>query len=773
MKADTLTRPMMPGRLRGFLRGAATVLLVILSLSLVYYSFCLPDFREALAQQRIGSGAVVVDRKGNILRIFPDKQDRFGLWVSNDAVPHTLISAVIAAEDKRFFHHPGFDPLAMARALYGNLNRKEKRSGASTITQQAVRLLTPRPRNYRTKCIELAESIAMEMQLSKREILELYVNLAPMGGNIRGAALASRIYFGKNLDLISVPEAATLAALPRSPSRFNPINADGIQRLMAEKDKILGRMAKEGLVSEDQYQSSLGHTVSPAKRQLPMEAPHFVDVVAAMGQAWGGCVETSLDLSIQHGVERILRSHANRLADHGIRQISAIVGSTRECAILAMVGSLQYSGVDLGFNNGAMAFRSAGSTLKPFLYATALEHGYEAITEIPDTFRSYTTPRGDYLPLNADRRLYGPVVIRSALGNSLNISAVKMLRDVGLEPFCAVLADLSLVSDSDKAADLYGLGLAVGNLEVSLYRLVQAYGALANQGSFRPFTLMKGPRPHSVKKIFSEETAYVITHILADPTARMLTFGNPSYFDFGFPVALKTGTSSNFRDSWIVAYTSDHVVGIWAGNFDGRSAGFSTGAGACGPLLKDIVRLLYGNEPPRAFQRPQRVKGVQVCSMSGKLASAACPYPTEEPAIIGKEPGACEMIHRREYHELTANYAGWLARREARQGRGRFHLAAESVHSNEGRVDSQFVPIEIIYPHDEDHFVLSPHRNNIIRFQAQTRSLVDHVAWFVDGMEMTRTAPPYEFFWSPVRGKHVVLAVSPTNEAARIEITVE
>ena len=181
----------------------------------------------------------------------------------------------------------------------------------------------------------------MELQLSKQEILELYVNLAPMGGNVRGAALASRIYFGKNLDQISVPEAATLAALPRSPSRFNPVHANGINRLMAEKDKILGRMAKEGLISEDQYQSSLGHTVSLDKRRLPMEAPHFVDTVLTSGKVSDDRIETSLDLGIQNGVERILRSHANRLAAHGIHQTSAIVGSTRECAILTMVGSLQ------------------------------------------------------------------------------------------------------------------------------------------------------------------------------------------------------------------------------------------------------------------------------------------------------------------------------------------------------------------------------------------------------------------------------------------------
>ena len=189
-----------------------------------------------------------------------------------------------------------------------------------------------------------------------------------------------------------------------------------------------------------------------------------------------------------------------------------------------------------------------------------------------------------------------------------------------------MLRDLSLVQEACAVPDQYGLGLAVGNLEINLLHLVQAYATMANEGYFRPFTTLKGAPHDSAKKIFSEETAYLITHILADPTARMLTFGNPSYFHFGFPVALKTGTSSNSRDSWIVAYTTEHVVGIWAGNFDGRSAGHTAAAGACGPILKDIIRFLYGDKPPRTFRRPQQVQEVHVCSMSGKLASTACPY---------------------------------------------------------------------------------------------------------------------------------------------------
>jgi len=363
--------------------------------------------------------------------------------------------------------------------------------------------------------------------------------------------------------------------------------------------------------------------------------------------------------------------------------------------------------------------------------------------------------------------------MRSALGNSLNVPAVKMLREVGLDPFCRMLSDVSLIQSPSTAGEYHGLGLAIGNLEVSLFQLVQAYGVFAADGHFRPLTTRKQAPPECVKKVLSKETAYIITHILADPAARMITFGNPGYFSFGFPLALKTGTSTNFRDSWIVAYTSEHVVGIWAGNFDGRSIGFSSGAGACGPILQDIVRFLYGASPPRRFQEPPGVKELRVCSMSGMPASALCPHTSKELVVLGKETRACDMDHERDHHVLTADYAGWLAHREARQGRGRFRLSTETVHTDAGRVDHVAVPIEITSPHDEDHFVPSPHRSNVIRFQARTRRLVEHVAWFIDGIEVSRTGPPYEFFWNPQRGKHVVLAVTPWHEAARLEITVE
>lgn len=764
---------------------AILVLAGIAALTGVYVYFSLTDFRNITETLRNNSSLVVTDRNGRILRIFSDGKEHLSLWTRLERFPSSLVAAVIAAEDKRFYYHLGFDPIAIARALCANIHSGRKVSGASTISQQVVRLLNPRRRTYSAKCIELLESLTMEMRLSKGEILELYLNLVPMGGNIRGAGLASKVYFGKTVDRITTAEAAVLAALPRSPSRYNPRNPQGQGLLLQEKDRVLQRMAKLGLIAPDQIELSLGQSVAFVHKAVPFYAPHFVDAAVRMYPDAKGILHTSLDFSVQCAVEQVLRSHIRRLRTLGIEQAGVIVASARGPEVLALVGSLGYQETFQGFNNAAFAMRSAGSTLKPFLYAQALQQGLQTVTEIPDTFRSYGTPHGDYLPLNADRRSYGPVNIRSALGNSLNISAVKMLKQLGVEDFFRFLERVDLIQDHAKSSGYYGLGLAVGNLEVSLFHLVQAYAVLANQGHFCPLTMVSKQEPYPSVKVLSDETAYIVTHVLADPSARLLTFGNPCYFDFGFPVSVKTGTSSNYRDSWIVAYTSEHVIGIWTGNFDGRSTGGTTGSGACGPILRDIVGFLYGGRVPRGFDRPKSVREVRICAMSGASASSRCPYTTTELMIVGREPPTCHLNHEDERHDLGPQYARWLFQRQATLGHGRFRLTSAEAElrggDNATRTATPFLrrlgtggsAIEIISPHEADRFVFSRHRSNLVRFQAQTNRLIEHVTWLVDGMEVARTEPPYEFFWSASRGNHVVHAVTPRREAARRFIQVE
>jgi penicillin-binding protein 1C len=745
----------------------------------------LPDYRDALKEQRNSAGLAVLDRNQRLLRLVPDDRGRFCLWCDIWRIPKSLKLAAIAAEDRRFYYHPGFDPIAILRAAFTNLERGRIVSGASTITQQVVRLIRPRPRTYRAKLVELLDSIKMECQLSKDQILELYFNLSPMGGNVRGVGLAARLYFGKDVERLNTAEAATLVAIPRSPSRYDFRNATGKKRLLAEKDRILRRMAALGWISVERLKLMTGPTVDLRRRAIPLEAPHLVDLVLKQEPNRINPLRTTVDLEIQHSLEQILRSHKNRLAGMSVRQAGAIVVGAKHRDVLGLVGSLSYSERNQGYNNAVLASRSAGSTLKPFLYALALGKGGSTFSEIADTFRSYPTPHGDYFPFNADRRWYGPVTIRLALGNSLNMPAIKMLRSLGVNEFYALLEDLGIVNEDSLSPQQYGLGLAIGNLDVSLYRLVQAYATLAREGLYSPLRLIADKKAKEVR-IFTPETAYAIHHILADSSARLLTFGNPAFFDFGFPVAVKTGTSSNYRDCWIVAYTSRHVVGLWAGNFDGRPTSGGGGAAVLGPILKEIIEHLYSAGEPEPFTKPPAVREVSVCWLSGKAATAHCPHVTKELVLPASAvPPPCTLSHERDQnYYLGSQYAQWIHHREMEQGQGRFRLMTPeaalsgspsymSPASSVLRRPVKTSTIEIVSPHESDRFILSPHSSGRVLFRAVPQPVVDQVVWLLDGVEIARTPPPYEFVWDLVRGKHTLHAVTPSREAAQVTFQVD
>ncbi|MEM3421836.1 MAG: transglycosylase domain-containing protein, partial [Candidatus Hadarchaeum sp.] len=502
----------------------------------------LPDYSEIINEQRSRNGTLILDRNSKIIRLLPDDQGSFRIWCEIEQAPNDLKKCILAAEDKRFFYHPGFDPIAILRALYSNLSAGRVKSGASTITQQVIRLIHPRPRTYKSKLIELLSACKMEIQLSKEQILELYINLCPMGGNIRGVAFAAKKYFGKSVDRINMAESAILAVLPRSPSKFDPMHAKGQKRLFLEKDRLLKRMAELGWIESDTLKIMTGPMASFKNRPVPLEAPHFVDFLMTKNVCQQSLIKTTIDLNLQHSMEEIFRSQIKRLHKLGIEQAGLIIASVKDSEVLAMIGSLEYATKYQGFNNATLALRGAGSVLKPFLYAVAIEQGKNSFTEIPDTYKTYATPQGDYQPYNADRRWYGPVSLRLALGDSLNVPAVKTLQEIGVGEFYKHLERLGLINEKSDPPEHYGLGLAIGNIEVNLFRLVQAYGALARLGIYKQLKVICG-KTEEQHRVFSPETTYLISHILADPCARLLTFGNPYYYDFGFPVSVKTGTS--------------------------------------------------------------------------------------------------------------------------------------------------------------------------------------------------------------------------------------
>jgi penicillin-binding protein 1C len=771
---------------------------------------------------------IFLDRNAEVLRFLPDERGLRHLWIPGKDIPDIVKQAFIAAEDKHFYGHHGVDWPASLRALKDNILQGRIVSGASTITQQVVRLIYPRKRTYKDKLVEISRSGRLEGSLSKDEILEQYLNRVPLGNHILGIELASRVYFGKSASQLSVAEAAVLASLPKAPGKLDPFRTNR-GNLIRRKNWVLKRMAEQGYLSEEGFKKAREETILFRKQKpFPMKAPHLVHLLMAKGENSPGIHTTTIDLALQRAVERILTSHRARLVSKGVKQAAAIVVHNPSMEVLAWVGSFSYSSRNKGFNNGAIARRSAGSTIKPFIYGMALDKGYTISSLLEDTLRKYRTPFGDFSPDNFDMKEYGPVTMRVALGNSLNISAIKMMEALDQETAYQLLGRMNLITDSRRGSDYYGLGLVVGNAEVSLEQLVAAFAMLANSGVYRPLKYFLESEEGSGDRIFSKEVAYILSDVLSDPSARMITFGGFHDVSFPFKVSLKTGTSTRYRDGWTVGYTPEYTVGVWVGNFEGTSAGRTTGALGAAPIFRDVMDLLHGNAHPSTTDRPVRVTTAEICGISGMKPGPDCHYVTRELFIKGTEPTETCLFHEREryYHELPSTFAGWVYEKDQKGFSGSYRLRGfsknlEDVFQNDPVSDSLFKnltgirvrrddrqeeqfgrplvgredrlhhysigdgidertdpstdgQLSIIYPLRNDRFIFEKNRiAQMIRLEIVSHRPVEYVDWFVDGVHYTRVKPPYRTYWQLERGRHQIIAVTPFRKGDSIEILVE
>ncbi len=760
-------------------------------------------------------GPLVVDRHGQVLRLVPEAQGRKLVLLPPGPAPGLVAAAFLAAEDRRFRLHPGFDPLAVARALWSNASSGHIVSGASTITQQLARLTYPGPRTYHRKLVEMVRSLRIEWSLSKDEILRCYLNRVPQGNNLMGVETGARLYFGKSAADLNAAEAALLAALVKAPGALNPYGPRR-ERLLARRDWILGRMAALGFLDAAQLTASRAEPLNlkPVKGRVPafaFEAPHFVNFVLARqpGSANGGQERrTTLDLGLQRRLEAVVASHQPRLIKSGATQAAAVLVDNRTLEILALAGSCRYGPRDLGYNNGAVAWRSPGSTLKPFLYAQALDQGFTAATVLEDVERRYRIPGGEFAPLNYDRTTHGPIALREALGNSLNLSAVFLLKQVEPQHYYEVLTRLQLINHPERGPDHYGLGLVVGNPEVSLVQLAASYAALANGGLFRPLRTDRNAPLAEPVQVFSPEAAHIIGDILADPGARSRAFGGSVAMNPPYRLAIKTGTSTNYRDCWAVAFTPRHTLAVWVGNFDGKPTAKQSGASAAAPILADLANLLYRYEAPGPPRRPAGVVEATVCTFSGLNPGPGCSHQRQELFIAGTEPtDICSFHHQREpWHHMPANYAGWLHQRHEKRAAGRFRLAgfdpdlnrtfentlvpqpaAASVTHASGRVtiglaapgraglSRQKTPLLAIgYPLPGDRYLLAPGAETVrLTLKAVAVVPLAAVTWLVDGREVGTAGPPYDITLNLGRGRHRLAVVGPDGRGDAVDVLVQ
>ncbi len=634
----------------------------------IYYGlpWCLPWPQALNSPPEVGTE--VLDRTGRSLRRLLADGKRLSEWAKLEEIPLSLREATLAAEDKRFWSHGGIDFLGVLRAARDAVGRGRAVSGASTITQQLVKLAHPRPRTLWTKVVEMLTARRLEMTWSKERILEEYLNRLDYGNLRRGCRAAGAGYFDKPLADCSLAECAMLAGLPQAPSRLNPYQH--LDRAKKRQEWVLSRMEETGRASADAVMRAKGEALQLRRNFGEFAAPHFVDLVLERRgeKALGGPVRTTLDLSVQEFCERMLALRLMRLQAHNVQQGAVVVIDNRTGGIMALVGSRDYADSNSGQVNGATARRSPGSALKPFTYLLALQQGDHPATMIPDLPVEFMTPTGIYKPKNYSGRAYGPVSYRAALANSLNLAAVRVLDKVGgAQTLIDALAACGVTTLTRPAAD-YGLGLTIGGGEVRLLELTNAYACLGRLGRFLPWQVESQAEAEegAGPQVFDPEACWLLADVLADNDARVRSFGSQSPLRLNFPVAVKTGTSTDYRDNWTVGFTREYTVGVWVGNFDNSAMQGVSGVTGAGPIFRDIFTYLDTRQRQSWPARPSSLVEVRVDSLTG------LPVPKEwlgrRTAVLEKfraEAAPREPELDRYDHEgrvlLPPLYAQWLA----------------------------------------------------------------------------------------------------------------
>lgn len=593
---------------RSFIKAFGILLLV---LAFIYIFIPKPQLYETYS-----FSSVVYDKNGKLLKLSLSMDDKYRLFTPIEQVPDEAVKALLLYEDRGFYYHFGVNPLSIFKAVIQMVGGGRKR-GASTITMQVARIIFHIDSSTVSgKIKQMLRALQIEMFYSKQEILEAYFNLAPYGGNIEGIGAASLIYFSSHVKQLHLPQITALTVIPQNPEKRSLLTASS-RRNNAVAGKRLGKIwQKKYTHPENEY---LG-LPQASGIYLPNEAPHFVRRVL---QKHHGETMTSLDLNYQHQAEEIVHKYIREHRSKGVYNAAALIIDADTMETLSYIGSNNFYDAKIqGQVDGVISLRSAGSALKPFIYAIALEQGIiHPHTMLKDVPKNY----GLYTPENFDHSFYGMIDASQALILSRNIPAVDLLLKVGSDNFYELLQKSG--ARDLRSADFYGLAMALGGVEISMQNLVELYAMLYNNGQFRPLRLTKDDTA-SATQLLMPEAAYITLDMLTEnkPTDRTLNSFSAQKNDY--PVAWKTGTSYGFKDAWSVGVVGHYVVAVWIGNFDGTPNSAFVGRDVAAPLFFRLVRNLAKQaEIPRRLKLPTglNLSVVKVCRDTGDIATDDCP----------------------------------------------------------------------------------------------------------------------------------------------------
>lgn len=635
--------------------------LLALFIILPIFAYSLPSPEKVV--RREGFATKILDR--NEKPLYDIYEDERRSPVSLEEIPQNLKEATIAIEDKNFYKHGGFDLLGISRGLLRCFVGRCQ--GGSTLTQQLVKnVLLSSERSVFRKIREFMLSIQIERKYSKDEILRMYLNEAPYGGTLWGVESASETYFGKKVKDINLVEAVILAGIPQRPGVYSPYSSNPKAYIDRSKN-VIRRMEEDGYITKEEEANTLEEleTYQFQEKGSTFKAPHFVSYVSGLlketygedvVEQGGLIVTTTLDLDLQEKAQAIVADEIAKVEKVHITNGAAMVIDPQTGEILSMVGSKNFNATDYdGQVNVTLSLRQPGSSFKPITYVTALKKGYTPSTLLMDVPTEF--PGGDgkppYIPVNYDGKYRGPIQLRYALGNSINVPAVKLLALVGIKDVLTTAYEMGLTTlpPTKETLSRVGLSLTLGGGEVRLIDLTGAYCTFVNEGyKVEPVAILKvvdkngktleKNEPKKGKSVITKEQAYIMANILSDNEARKEIFGTNSLLNIpGKMIAVKTGTTNDKRDNWTLGGNSQVMVGVWVGNNDNtQMKEVASGVSGASPIWRKILLEALSGKPTSPFNSPENIVSAQVDSVSGFRAHDGFPERLEY-FIRGTEPG--------------------------------------------------------------------------------------------------------------------------------------
>jgi len=778
-----------------------TFLLIIVLLD---YLFPLPLSKEFSKE--------IHAKDGTLLTAYLSSDDKWRLRTDLDEVSPELIKAIIEKEDSWFYWHIGVNPISVVRALAGNIFEGEVESGASTITMQVARLLEPKPRTYLNKVAEMFRAVQLEIKYSKKEILELYLSLLPFGGNIEGVKSASYIYFNRSPDKLSLSQSITLAVIPNDPNtlRLDRTNtvipgseatresdvksslSDSKQagmtkyldsKIVLKRNFWINKFKQEKIFSDSDLRDALDEPIETNRHAMPVSAPHCSYFVKEKFD--GDIINTTLDPSIQQTAENILLRNVKKVFYKGITNGAVLIIDNANSSVVAYCGSADfYDEGSFGQVNGITAIRSPGSTLKAALYAYAFDKGnltpQMKFADIPTDFHGYQ-------PDNYDLKFYGNVSTEFALVNSLNIPAVKLLEDVGLNNFTNFLEGCGF-NQIQKQKNKLGLSLILGGCGTNLQELTRLFSAFARKGKLYQLNFIQNEEDGDGEQIFSEESSFLVASILSG--INRSDIADLSIYSRLPKFAWKTGTSYGKRDAWAIGFNPNYTIGVWMGNFNGVGSPNLSGGEVAVPLLFDLFNAIDYNADVKWFDQPEDLYKREVCSESGLIPSNYCAHTITDFAINDRSHNETCDIHKTVYvnNNATIQYCtGCLPSSNSKKVVYPVYHSELTVWLSQNKLDFKIPPAhnpdctakfaeagpKILSPSEDYDYFLEENSSQEILLLAASDSRVNTHYWYVNGKFYIKCKPGERIFLNPSEKELNITCLDDKGRNGRVSVDIK